>query len=122
MGTHEIRLRGGWECAVPGDSESVSARLALPVRVDDLPAGRVRLTRWFHRPPRLGGGPVVLRLRRAPGIRSIVLNGRTIGPISPGLPDWEVELGMLARRNELVIEAEPAGRIPVWGEISLIFR
>jgi hypothetical protein len=119
---HEIRLRGGWECAAPDESTSGTTRLTLPAPIDSLPAGRVRLTRRFNRPPRVESGPVVLRLLQAPGIRSVLLNGRPMGPISPACPDLELELGTLAPRNELVIEAEPRGPIPPWGAISLVFR
>ncbi len=122
MDAHEIRLRGGWESAAPDDSPSGKARLTLPARLESLPAGRVRLVRRFNRPPRIECGAVVLRVSQAPGIRSVLLNGRRMGPISPERPDFDLELGSLAPRNELVIEADPPGGGPAWGVVSLIFQ
>lgn len=98
------------------------ARLTLPARPDSLPAGQFRLVRRFNRPPLVECGPVVLRVSQAPGIHSVLLNGRPIGPISPERPDFDLELGSLAPRNELVIEADPPGRGPEWGVVSLIFQ
>jgi hypothetical protein len=119
---HEIRLRAGWECVADDDSTSRPTRLTLPAPMGSRPAGRLRLTRWFNRPPRVEVGPVVLRLSQSPGIRSIVFNGQPAGPIPPDRPDLEVEVGLLAARNELTIEAEPPADAAEWGRISLVFR
>jgi hypothetical protein len=119
---HEIRLRGGWECA-PADGPSPGpTRLTLPVRADSLPTGRLRLTRRFNRPPRVECDSVILRLFQTPGIRSVRFNGLPAGPISPGCSELDLELRPLTARNELVLEAEPPFVGVDWGVISLLFR
>jgi hypothetical protein len=120
--THEIQLRGGWEWDASDGPTAGPARLTLPTRWDPAAAGRLRLTRRFQRPPRRPDSQVVLRLGRAPGIRSILINGRPLGPISPELPGHEIALGTLAPRNELVLEIEPPRDDSDWGFISLVFR
>jgi hypothetical protein len=118
---HEIRLRGGWECAPANDLGSVATRLTLPVRADALPAGRLRLIRRFNRPPRIADEPVGLRLRQVPGIESVLFNGLPVGPISPDRAEFDLALGPLAPRNELLILAQPPGLADSWGVISLVF-
>jgi hypothetical protein len=119
MHTHEIRLRGGWECA--GGAAEGPSRLTLPVRWAGEPPGRRRLTRRFHRPPRGPGGPVALRLREAPGVLSVTLNGQPVGPVSADRAEHDLVLGELAPRNELAIDAEPPPGGAPWGVISLLF-
>lgn len=121
MESHEIRLRGGWELQPAGAGGEASSRLALPVRAGSLPAGRLRLTRRFNRPPRVVGEPAILRLSECPGIHSVALNGRPIGPVSPDQSESELRLESLQPRNEVVIEAEPPRNVAEWGHISLIF-
>jgi hypothetical protein len=118
---HEIRLRGGWDCFVVDDASARPTRLTLPARMDVRPDIRMRLTRRFNRPPRVESRPVVLRLLKSPGIRSIQFNGRPVGPISFGDPDVEVVLGVLSDRNEITIEVEPPPGASEWGMISLVF-
>ena len=110
---HEVRLRGGWVCG--------AARLTLPAGPDVLPRGRLRLTRRFQRPPRIEEEPAALRLRGVPGIRSITLNGRPLGPISPDRDEYDWPLGVLQPTNELVIEADPAAGEAAWGRVTLVF-
>jgi hypothetical protein len=81
----------------------------------------LRLSRGFQRPPRSPESRVVLRIVRAPGIRSIRINGQPLGPISPDLPGHEIELGLLESRNELVLEIDPPRDGSDWGFISLVF-
>jgi hypothetical protein len=119
--THEIHLRGGWEWAGSDGPPAGTARLTLPTRWDAAATGRLRLTRRFQRPPRRPESRVVLRIGCAPGIRSIVLNGRQFGPISPDLAGHEIVLGILASRNELVMEIDPPRDGLDWGFISLVF-
>jgi hypothetical protein len=64
---------------------------------------------------------VVLRLSRCSGIRSVTLNGHPAGPTSPERSEFDLSLGHLAPRNELVIEAEPPREEAEWGDVSLIF-
>jgi hypothetical protein len=118
---HEIRLRGGWECAPAVEVGPAPSRLTLPIRADSLPAGRLRLTRRFNCPPRIAHDPVALRLQQVPGIEAVLLNGLPVGPISPGRSEFDLELGPLAPRNELVILAKPSGIGADWGVISLVF-
>jgi hypothetical protein len=121
MDIHEIRLHGGWECARADGPSSVGTRLTLPIRADSLPAGRLRLTRRFNRPPRIASGPVGLRLREVPGIEAVLINGLPVGPISPERAEFDLALGPLAPRNDLVILAQPPDSAAIWGVISLIF-
>lgn len=121
METHEIRLRGSWECQPAGAPGERSTRLSLPSRADSFPAGRLRLTRWFNRPPRAPDEPAILRLAVCPGIHSVTLNGRPIGLTSPDRAESELSLGPLEPRNELAIEAEPPRVADEWGRISLVF-
>ena len=121
MEAHEIRLRGGWECASSGDLATAPTGLTLPVRWDPAAAGRWRLTRRFNRPPRVADAAVVLRLLKAPGVVSVSLNGRPIGPISPACAEHDLVLGVLAPRNELGLEVEPPADGAEWGVISLLF-
>lgn len=121
MDTHVIRLRGGWECEALESPGNGPVRLSLPVRVGALPTGRLRLIRRFNRPPRDVDSTVVLRLSRCIGIHSIVYNGQPVGPISPDHSEFELRLGHLAPRNELMIEAEPPRGDAEWGVISLTF-
>jgi hypothetical protein len=81
----------------------------------------LRLTRWFNRPPRLADDPVALRLRQVPGIESVLFNGLPVGPISPERSEFDLVLGPVAPRNELVILAQPPGLEADWGVISLVF-
>jgi hypothetical protein len=118
---HEIRLRGGWECSPSEGVGPAPSRLTLPSRADSLPAGRLQLTRRFNRPPRIANHPVALRLRQVPGIESVLLNGLPVGPISPERSEFDLALGPLAPRNELVILAKPPGMGADWGVISLVF-
>lgn len=122
MEPHEIRLRGGWECTPADDRASEPARLALPARGSLLPAGRLRLARRFSRPPRVAEARVTLRFSRCPGIHSATINGRPIGPTSPGLSEFDLDLGILEPRNRLAIEAEPPRNDDEWGAISLVFE
>jgi hypothetical protein len=119
--THEIHLRGGWEWAAAEGPPTGPARLTLPTRWARAASGRLRLTRRFQRPPRSPDNQVVLRLGRAPGIRAICINGQPLGPISPDLPGHEIMLGILAPRNELVLEIDPPRDGSDWGFISLVF-
>jgi hypothetical protein len=121
MESHTIRLRGGWECAPVEAPDSGSTRLSLPARRESLPPGRLRLTRRFQRPPLAGDMTVLLRLSRCPGIRSITINGRPIGPTSPDRSEFGLSLPRLSPRNELVIEAEPPRSDAEWGAVSLDF-
>jgi hypothetical protein len=118
---HEIRLRGGWECTALDGSPGPRRRLTLPIRWESFTSGRFRLTRRFSRPPRTPDGPAILRLRQTPGLLSILFNGRPLGPISPELSEYEIALGALAPRNEIVLEIAPTGENSEWGLISLIF-
>jgi hypothetical protein len=77
--------------------------------------------RRFNRPPGIEDEPVHLRLRQVPGIRSVEFNGRPLGPISPKRTEFDLPLGPLEPRNELVIAAEPPGTEVDWGVISLVF-
>jgi hypothetical protein len=120
--THVIRLRGGWECASVESLGTGSIPLTLPARAESLPPGRLRLTRRFNRPPRVASAPVVLRLSRSRGIHSLAFNGRPIGPTSPDRSEFDLDLGDLAQRNELAIEAEPPREDTEWGLVSLIFE
>jgi hypothetical protein len=121
LDVHEVRLRGGWECAPVDATDRTPSRLTLPIRADSLPAGRLRLIRRFNRPPRMPDDPVELRLRQVPGIESIRLNGLALGPISPECSEFDLAPGPLMPRNELAITAKPP-RVEVdWGVISLIF-
>ncbi len=122
MNAHEIRLRAGWECALSHNFGSGPSSLTLPVRWDPATAaGRWRLMRRFNRPPRVAAAAVVLRLLQAPGVVSVSLNGRPIGPISPGCAEHDLVLGVLAPRNVLVLEVEPPADGGEWGVISLVF-
>jgi hypothetical protein len=121
LATHEIRLRGGWECRPAGAPGRGPMRLTVPAPADSLPAGRLRLTRWFNRPPRAAGEPATLRLSACPGIHAVTHNGRPIGPISPDRADSDLPLGPLEPRNELAIEADPPLIADQWGLASLIF-
>ena len=118
---HEIRLRGGWKCEPTDGLGREPTRLTLPAPQRSLPAGELRLTRRFHRPPGIETHPVRLRLRRVSGIQSVLLNGLPIGPISPERSEFELTLGKLAPRNELVMLANPAAADDEWGVISLVF-
>jgi hypothetical protein len=119
--THEIHLRGGWEWAASDGPPTGPARLTLPTRWEPAAAGRLSLTRRFQRPPRSPDSRVVLRISRAPGIRSIHINGQPLGPLSPDLPGHEIVLDILAPRNELVLEIDPPRDGSDWGFISLVF-
>lgn len=119
---HTIRLRGGWELLAAGGADGGSTRLTLPALADCLPPGRLRLTRRFNSPPRVVDAAVVLRLSRCPGIHSVALNGRPIGPTSPDRSEFELNLEQLAPRNRLIIEAEPPREHAEWGVVSLIFK
>jgi hypothetical protein len=118
---HEVRLRGGWLCEADESIGRTSIRLTLPAPPHDLPAGRLRLIRRFQRPPRIEDEPAGLRLRRVSGIRSITLNGRPLGPISPDRFEYDWPLGVLEPSNELVIVADPVAAGDTWGLVSLIF-
>lgn len=118
---HEIHLRGGWELDPPDGTPTDPARLTLPTRwVSDAPV-RLRLTRRFQRPPGSPDSRVLLRISRSPGIRSIHMNGRPLGPFSLDLTGHETGLGPLAPRNELVLEIDPPRDGSEWGFISLVF-
>lgn len=121
MEAHEIRLRGGWEFLPAGGPCEDTRRLTLPARPDCLPPGRLRLTRRFQRPPRVPGSTVRLRFSDSLGIHSVKLNGQAVGPPSPGMADFELELGPLAPANVLAIEAEPPRDVAEWGAVSLVF-
>jgi hypothetical protein len=118
---HEVRLGGGWVCVAADASARASARLTLPAGPDAMPAGRLRLTRRFQRPPRSPDEPAALRLRRVPGILSITINGRPLGPISPDRDEYDWPLGVLEPGNELAIVAEPVAGPEGWGEVTLVF-
>lgn len=119
--THEIRLRGGWECG-GADGLGPKTRVSLPIELGTLPMGRLRLIRRFQRPPRVADEPVELRLRQVAGLESVQFNGRPIGPISPERAAYALELGPLDARNELVMVMERPGADGDWGLISLVFR
>lgn len=121
MDEHAIRLRGGWECLPLDRGEGRSARVTLPAAIGLLPPGRLRLLRRFQRPPRAADAPVVLRVDRGAGILSVSLNGRPIGPASPGRAEFELRLPPLEPRNELVIDAEPPPGDVEWGAFCLVF-
>ncbi len=121
MGAHEIRLRGGWECRPWADSSAASARLSLPTRWGDFPAGRLRLSRQFQRPPQAPDEPAALLVRGSPGIRSITLNGTPLPVPPPGVDAFDVPLGTLGPRNVLVLEVDPPPGPADWGLINLAF-
>jgi hypothetical protein len=122
MGKHTIRLRAGWTFSpLEAPGASVPGRGTLPANRGSMPAGRLRWTRRFQRPPRVPGESAVLCLSRMPGIVSVSLNGRPIGPTSPVASEFELELGELLPRNELTIEADPPRDAGEWGEVALVF-
>lgn len=121
MGAHEIRLRGGWESRPWGDPSAASVRLSLPTRWGDPSTGRLRLSRRFQRPPQAPDEPAALVVRQSPGIRSITLNGNLLRTPPPGRGAFEVPLGTLEPRNELVLEIDPPPDLADWGLISLVF-
>jgi hypothetical protein len=128
---HTIRLRGGWTCHAAGTAlESPERRLTLPVRWGPDDTEPLILTRRFSRPRLLPDREaLVLRMDQVGGILSLSLNGQSIAPISPTTCRYEIELGGLLERNELVLhvetrsrECEPAGISAEWGVISLVVR
>lgn len=121
MKPHVIRLRGGWECRPWDDPSAASVRLSLPTRWGDPSAGRVRLSRRFQRPPQAPDEPAALVVRGSPGIRSIMLNGNHLDTPPPGQGAFEVPLGALEPRNELVLEVAPFPDLADWGFLSLVF-
>jgi hypothetical protein len=126
---HRIRLRGGWEW-FPADSPGAAAsRLTLPISWESDRPRRLRLTRRFNRPPLDAESRMVLLLEQVPGITSLALNGHAVARVSPGESHYEIPLGSLPERNELVLEVEiprsaaPAGcPTPEWGAIALVIR
>lgn len=96
--------------------------MTLPIRSDSLPAGRLRLTRRFNRPPRAPSASVVLRFAQTPGISSVTLNGLPIGTPSPGCSEFDLSLGPLEPTNELSIEVEVPRGEGEWGIVSLAFN
>ncbi len=121
MQTHEIRLRGGWACQSWGAPSAAPVRLTLPTRWSDSPRGRLRLSRRFQRPPLAPDEPAALRVQQSPGIRSITLNGRPVRTLPAGMDGFQVSLGGLEPRNELVLEVDPPADPADWGFISLVF-
>ncbi|MHB1560668.1 MAG: hypothetical protein ACYC61_24710 [Isosphaeraceae bacterium] len=121
MELHEIRLRGGWECRPWVNPSAALVRLSLPTRWNDSPAGRLRLSRRFQRPPQAPDEPAALLVRRSPGILSITLNGNPLRTPPPEIDAFEVALGALEPQNELVLEVAPPPDLADWGLISLVF-
>ncbi len=118
---HEIRLRGGWECREGEDPTAKAVRLTLPMRWESVPPGRLRLSRRFQRPPRAPDALAVLRIRQAPGIRSIRFNGTPLDVPPPEIHNHDVALGRLAPWNELVLLVDPPIDGLDWGSLSLLF-
>jgi hypothetical protein len=126
---HLIRLRGGWESRPAMSSESEQQRLILPVRWGLRDPRQVILTRRFGRPRVQPGSRVLLRMDQVQGIVALLLNGKSIFPVSPEITRYEIELPTLAERNVLVLQIElrePAGEITCagveWGMIALVVR
>ena len=118
MPEHVIRLRGGWERVDPlGRAEGPRVTLPLP-----RPGGPVRLARSFQA-PRVDPAreAVWLRVADAPGLRSVRLNGRDLGP-ADGLEAARAYRlpADLPARNRLELAAEPAS--DGWGSIALVIR
>ena len=139
MSEHRIRLRGGWEARAIDAMPWAVNRLTLPIRWGVDPPRRLRLTRRFQRPPlpvltlrgsQTAGQPeLVLVLEDVPGIVSLELNGESPVCVSPEQTRYEIPLGRLPQRNQLVLEVEtprrddrPGGESLEWGCIALVIR
>ena len=129
MSEHRIRLRGGWEARAIDPMLGAVDRLTLPIRWDLDRPRRMRLTRRFQRPPLEVPSHLVLLLEHVPGIISLELNGESPVRVSPEQTRYEVPLGRLPQRNQLVLEIETprsndwAGSdAPEWGSIALVIR
>lgn len=125
---HAIRLRGGWQ-------NHTSAGEAVPLSLPtDWPAetrGRLRLVRKFGA-PRIDPTQerVVLRLESVAGLRSVVLNTKTLEAGAESETSLEIPLAPedLATRNvlELAVDADAWVESPQlrrgWGAIALVVK
>ena len=139
MSEHRIRLRGGWEARAIDPMLGAVDRLTLPIRWDVDRPRRLRLTRRFQRPPledpshlgsRQAGPPELwLLLEHVPGLLALELNGESPVCVWPEQTRYEIPLGRLPQRNQLVLEIETprsndraGSAAPEWGSIALVIR
>jgi hypothetical protein len=139
MSEHRIRLRGGWEARALDAMPWAANRLTLPIRWDLDRPRRLRLARRFQRPPlegpshrgsrRAGQPDLRLLLEHVPGLIALELNGESPVCVSPEQTRYEVPLGRLPQRSQLVLEVETprrddraGGEAPEWGSIALVIR
>lgn len=128
---HTIRLRGGWIVEIPVPSPDGSPRrLDLPTRWPGPPAAPCRLIRRFGRPPIDPARQwIELRIRDAPGLSEVRLNGAALSRSDPGAePAASLSIRLpdsLPSRNELVLIATPPDPdlTPApWGDIALVIH
>jgi hypothetical protein len=126
MKEHRIRLRAGWvgECHDANDGKAL--RVSLPNSVELAVGGRWRLTRSFGK-PKLGAGETVwLELKKVSGLGSALLNGVLLPGAEDGRLAYQIDPGLLAERNLLVLEMDgrrgAAADDREWGEVSLVIR
>ena len=129
MTEHCIRLRGGWECSPLDPPASQAFRLTLPTHWDSARPQRLRLTRYFNRPPLHPKTQVWLRLEEVSGLHHLVINGQAEECVSPDESRYEILLPSLRARNLLDLEIEtprsiPSAQAPTsgWGAIALVIR
>jgi hypothetical protein len=120
---HTIRLRGPWECE-PLEPAGPVRRVSLPCRWGEGGlaglAGRVRFRRRFGYPGRIDADERVwLTFAGVRGSAVVALNGHPLGR-HQGTFAFEVT-GLLAARNEVVVEVDVGGDEP-WAEVALEVR
>jgi beta-galactosidase/beta-glucuronidase len=121
---HFIRLHGPWECE-PLDSggrdtpdESLPADCVVTIPADWSETlgvefrGRVRYTRYFHRPTGLDEGQrVYLLIDRVETTGAATLNGQLVGAVAGTGGPFRFEVSdVLTWRNVLVIDVESLDR------------
>lgn len=130
---HSIRLRGPWECFLPGETEP--RRIEMPATwqaLADLAGsdlshpGPIRLLRRFGMPTGIDPGDRLEIVIDSAGVPlEASLNGQLLGSLSPSQQPRRLNvMGLLASRNELAISFSPtdAGASPLSfpiGEVRL---
>ena len=104
--------------------------IALPVRWDKAALECLRLSRRFSRPPiDPEHQSLFLELDGAPGIQSLLLNGKTLTATASARSYYLIELPEIEERNTLVIEVDAGEWIRAaahhtedWGRIAILIR
>ena len=126
---HSIRLRGPWECFLPGEAEP--RRIEMPAtgqRLADLiPAGTplpcpVRLLRHFGLPTGIEPSDRLEIVVESAGVPlDVTLNGQPLGQLSPTNQPSRLDVtSQLSLRNELSLAfpLSPSTPLPI-GEVRL---